>query len=140
MTPDEGKTQDLCHKDWSSHRAVLFLDPYGMQVEWTTIEAIARTGAIDLWLGGHTHTHPDDHTGGRTHIERKWGVNFANISALTRCHGHRHSTPMSRLLTFTDGSNQVRVQCYLHASPYRPQGWYQEAERVLELGKPFRMA
>lgn len=27
-----------------------FLDPYGMQVEWTTIEAVARTQAIDLWL------------------------------------------------------------------------------------------
>jgi hypothetical protein len=27
---------------------VLFLDPYGMQVDWTTIEAIARTKAIDL--------------------------------------------------------------------------------------------
>jgi three-Cys-motif partner protein len=42
--------QDLCKKDWRSHRAVLFLDPYGMQVEWKTIEAVARTGAIDLWL------------------------------------------------------------------------------------------
>jgi len=42
--------QDLCNKDWSSHRAVLFLDPYGMQVDWTTIEAIAKTEAIDLWL------------------------------------------------------------------------------------------
>jgi three-Cys-motif partner protein len=40
----------LCRKDWSSHRAVLFLDPYGMQVEWKTIEAIARTKAIDLWI------------------------------------------------------------------------------------------
>ncbi len=40
----------LCEKDWSSHRAVLFLDPYGMQVEWTTIEAIAATKAIDLWI------------------------------------------------------------------------------------------
>jgi three-Cys-motif partner protein len=29
---------------------VLFLDPYGMQVEWATIEAIARTLAIDLGL------------------------------------------------------------------------------------------
>jgi three-Cys-motif partner protein len=29
---------------------VLFLDPYGMQVEWETIEAIAGTEAIDLWL------------------------------------------------------------------------------------------
>jgi three-Cys-motif partner protein len=36
--------------DWSDRRAVLFLDPYGMQVEWRTIEAIAKTGAIDLWV------------------------------------------------------------------------------------------
>jgi three-Cys-motif partner protein len=42
--------QRICAKDWSGHRAVLFLDPYGMQVEWQTIEAIARTKAIDLWL------------------------------------------------------------------------------------------
>ena len=40
----------LCKKDWSSRRAVLFLDPYGMQVEWETIEAIAATKAIDLWV------------------------------------------------------------------------------------------
>jgi three-Cys-motif partner protein len=44
------RIQALCAKDWSSHRAVLFLDPYGMQVEWKTIEAIASTQAIDLWL------------------------------------------------------------------------------------------
>ena len=42
--------QKLCAKDWSGHRAVLFLDPYGMQVEWQTIEAVAKTKAIDLWL------------------------------------------------------------------------------------------
>lgn len=42
--------QKICAKDWSAHRAVLFLDPYGMQVEWQTIEAIANTKAIDLWL------------------------------------------------------------------------------------------
>jgi three-Cys-motif partner protein len=28
----------------------MFLDPYGMQVRWDTIEAIAETKAIDLWL------------------------------------------------------------------------------------------
>ncbi len=44
------KIKALCDKDWSLHRAVLFLDPYGMQVEWTTIEAVAKTKAIDLWL------------------------------------------------------------------------------------------
>lgn len=42
--------QDLCAGDWSNRRAVLFLDPYGMQVEWTTIAAVARTSAIDMWL------------------------------------------------------------------------------------------
>ena len=42
--------QKLCRADWSKHRAVLFLDPYGMQVEWATIEAIAATRAIDLWI------------------------------------------------------------------------------------------
>lgn len=45
------KIRALCSRgSWSSHRAVLFLDPYGMQVEWQTIEAVARTRAIDLWL------------------------------------------------------------------------------------------
>lgn len=36
--------------DWRTHRAVVFLDPYGMAVEWPTIEALAGTNAIDLWL------------------------------------------------------------------------------------------
>lgn len=36
--------------DWRKWRAVLFLDPYGMQVEWKTLETIARTRAVDLWL------------------------------------------------------------------------------------------
>lgn len=44
--------QKLCAplNEWKSRRAVLFLDPYGMQVEWKTIEAVAATKAIDLWL------------------------------------------------------------------------------------------
>lgn len=44
--------KDLCEKDWlkTNRRAVMFLDPYGMQVKWETIEAIARTKAIDLWI------------------------------------------------------------------------------------------
>ena len=41
---------DLCGKNWRRHRAVLFLDPYGMAVEWKTIAAIANTKAIDLWI------------------------------------------------------------------------------------------
>ncbi len=44
--------QKLCAdpSKWKSRRAVLFLDPYGMQFEWKTIEAVAATKAIDLWL------------------------------------------------------------------------------------------
>lgn len=34
---------------WRDERAVLFLDPYGMNVEWSTLEVIAKTGAIDVW-------------------------------------------------------------------------------------------
>lgn len=35
--------------NWKSSRAVLFLDPYGMSVEWTTLEYISKTEAIDVW-------------------------------------------------------------------------------------------
>lgn len=36
---------------WGSRgkRAVMFLDPFGSQVRWETIEEIAKTQAIDLW-------------------------------------------------------------------------------------------
>ncbi|MBD2126900.1 three-Cys-motif partner protein TcmP [Microcoleus sp. ZQ-A2] len=40
---------ELCAKNWKTNRAVLFLDPFGMQVPWSTIASIARTEAIDLW-------------------------------------------------------------------------------------------
>jgi three-Cys-motif partner protein len=43
--------KELCLKrNWRYNRAVLFLDPFGMQVTWDTIAAIAKTQAIDLWI------------------------------------------------------------------------------------------
>ena len=40
----------ICGKyDWRKTRAVLFLDPFGLHVEWSTLEVIAKTGAIDVW-------------------------------------------------------------------------------------------
>ena len=52
ITPGDANEEirRLCATSWRSKRAALFLDPYGMQVEWATIEAIAGTKAIDLWL------------------------------------------------------------------------------------------
>lgn len=41
---------NLCSRViWKKNRAVIFLDPYGMQVRWKTLEAIAETKAVDLW-------------------------------------------------------------------------------------------
>lgn len=96
-------------------------------------------GTVDLWLGGHTHTYPDDRKGGRSHIERRWDVGFVNVAALTGHHGPADlMVPMSRLFIFEEGSDQVRVRCYLHTSVYAPQGWYSPAERILPLSRPFR--
>lgn len=34
---------------WKRTRAVVFLDPYGLQVDWATLEALAHTEAMDIW-------------------------------------------------------------------------------------------
>lgn len=36
-------------RSWAGTRAVMFLDPYGMKVNWETLEAIRKTEAIDVW-------------------------------------------------------------------------------------------
>lgn len=60
--------QSFCRStNWRKSRSVVFLDPYGHQVEWTTIEAVAATKAIDLWylfpagLGVHRQIGRDAH-------------------------------------------------------------------------------
>ena len=43
--------QNYCKdEDWANTRAVLFLDPFATEVEWSTIEAIAKTECIDVWI------------------------------------------------------------------------------------------
>lgn len=44
--------RELCTHlvDWNKWRAVAFLDPYGMNIEWDLLWRIANTKAIDLWL------------------------------------------------------------------------------------------
>lgn len=36
--------------DWKKERAIVFLDPFGMQVNWETIVELASTRAIDVFL------------------------------------------------------------------------------------------
>ena len=97
-----------------------------------------RPGRVQMWLAGHTHTNPDDWSRrGKTHIERRWGAWFLNVASLSRHHMPRTTLPISRLLTFTPGSSEVRAQCYLHTSQHAPQGWYEKSGQTLTLDRPF---
>jgi len=41
---------DLCRRtNWRSSRAVVFLDPFGLQIKFSTLEALAATKAVDVW-------------------------------------------------------------------------------------------
>jgi three-Cys-motif partner protein len=42
--------QSVTRENWKSRRAVAFLDPFALHVRWETIELIAKTQAIDMWL------------------------------------------------------------------------------------------
>ncbi|MCY3693381.1 MAG: three-Cys-motif partner protein TcmP, partial [Chloroflexi bacterium] len=35
---------------WWGERAVIFLDPFATEVEWTTVSAIAATKSVDVWI------------------------------------------------------------------------------------------
>ncbi len=100
----------------------------------------ASPGRVALWLGGHTHTAPGDTYGAKSHIERRWGTTFINVAGLTKYMGApENCVPRSWLLTFTDGSDEVTAQCYLHTSDYAQQGWYSKFDRMIKLSKPFKM-
>lgn len=44
------EVQKICYDtNWRFKRGVVLLDPFGSQVKWETIEAIANTEALDLW-------------------------------------------------------------------------------------------
>ena len=73
------------------------------------------TVASGLWEGMRR----DDRGMWRTHYHVKWSV------------------PKSRVLTFTEGSDEVRVRCYMHTDEFRTQGWYADDEQVLKLSQPF---
>jgi three-Cys-motif partner protein len=40
----------ICSRWDPTWRGVLFLDPFGMQVAWSTIQAVASTRKIDVWI------------------------------------------------------------------------------------------
>lgn len=82
--------QRLCAKTpWRSSKAsprgirgVIFLDPYGMEVSWQTVDAIAKTKALDCWyffpLSGLYRNAPHDPTkldvGKQSNLDRVLGA------------------------------------------------------------------
>lgn len=85
----------LRHVNWRSTRAVMFLDPYGMNVDWQTLKAIAQTRAIDLWFlfslsglvrqAARSADAIDDHK--RAAITRALGTNEWERELYARGHG-----------------------------------------------------
>lgn len=61
----------LClEQDWRATRAVVFIDPFGLQIDYTTLEMLGQTRAVDLWylvpvfamyrqVSGDGRIHPD---------------------------------------------------------------------------------
>lgn len=42
--------RDLCKsQNWKETRAVVFLDPFGLQINYETLELLGQTRAVDLW-------------------------------------------------------------------------------------------
>lgn len=41
---------EMCRKWPTNRRAVMFLDPFALQVRWATIVEIAKTKRVDMWL------------------------------------------------------------------------------------------
>ena len=37
-------------QDWQKWRGVLFLDPFATEVQWSTVETVARFNALDTWI------------------------------------------------------------------------------------------
>ena len=74
----------------------------------------------------------------KDHGAPRWHKNTTtNRTKATRHHGGPH--PLSRLLTFTDGSDRVRTELYLHEASYKdnPIGWYAPASKTLSLRHKF---
>lgn len=57
-------------RDWRKTRAVVFIDPFGLQIDYATLEMLGRTKAVDLWylvpvfamyrqISGEGQIHPD---------------------------------------------------------------------------------
>lgn len=93
----------------------------------TSTNNITAVRLIFGWPGILMCMGTDDNWGDKTISETRWGVGFLQVAGLTRHHAGSH--PLSRLLTFTNGSDHVDTDVYLHDDSFNnnPVGWYKPA-------------
>ena len=116
--------------------------PGPFEVFLEEFQAKNSRAAIDLWIGGHSHGEdPEQVFEGKGLTEQRWGATFIQVSALTAYHAGR--MPMSRLLTFTHGSDRLEIDLYVHDpsrhGPSYPLGWHPPASRSVVLRREFEM-
>lgn len=118
--------------------------------------------AIDVWIGGHTHSEPGVDADGRGLTEERWGVTFVQAAALT--HRNTARVPLSRMLGFSHGSTSLEIGLYVHGAPHyshapreilkklgvdldtpeppegalTKNGWFEPESRTAELRHPFK--
>lgn len=68
--------------NWAKTRALVFLDPFGLQVRWRTIEELAQTRACDVWylfpIGGVIRMLPSS-----GQMDPMWEVKLDNLFGTT---------------------------------------------------------
>jgi three-Cys-motif partner protein len=106
------ETLVFCRKtDWRRTRAVVFLDPFGNQVNWETITEIARR-PIDLW-----YLFPA-HLGVNRQISNAGVVDDPNAASLDRVYGTtewRNKFLVRETVRELDGSEREQVRKQLNA-------------------------
>ena len=102
---------ELCRQiDWRRNRAVMFLDPYGMAVEWSTMEAIARTKAIDVWILFPVGIGVNRLLPGRAEdISASWRARLDRVFGTTDWQSAFYKTDGQKLLFQNDESGLVKV-------------------------------
>ena len=95
---NEAIKAELASQRWVGKRAVMFLDPYGMDVAWSTLEAIRKTEAIDVWylvsLAGMFRQATHDPRNSRQRNGRR------SLGCSARAIGRTRGTAASNVLTY----------------------------------------
>ena len=96
--------RNLCaSQDWNETRAVVFLDPFGLQINYETLKLLGQTKAVDVWylvpvfamyrqISGDGQIHPD----GGPRVDAALGTTVWREVAVTE----EQSTDLSVRLSF----------------------------------------